>query len=171
METPSTSPHFPAALALASHQAMATAPFAPLPISPLLAHTSHSTQRALPKPPSSCGLCVKSEPLILAFQALVAADRTPLSLAHPPRPNRADSESSPICLANPSHPSDVFGPCLLQEALPDPLWVSPPPATPCAAWFPLGSSLWLNMNGVGAGILSRMFPAALPAPSRGRTHE
>lgn len=51
----------------------------------------------------------------------------------------------------------VFRPCLLQEALHDPLGVPPPPPeSPCAAPhspdFPLRSSLCLNMN--EAGILS-----------------
>ena len=70
--------------------------------SPLLAHTSHSTQRDLPKPPSSC---VKSEPLILAFQPLVAVD--PLSALSLPRPpDQVElTQSSSICLANSSQPS------------------------------------------------------------------
>ena len=68
--------------------------------SPLLAHTSHSTQRDLPKPPSSC---VKSEPLILAFQPLVAVDPfSALSLPRPPDQVEL-TQSSSVCLANSSH--------------------------------------------------------------------
>ena len=75
---------------------------APPPSSPLLAHTSHTTQRGLPKPPSSC---VKSEPLILAFQALVAAEPLyPLSLPHLPEQIEL-TQSSSFCLANFFQPS------------------------------------------------------------------
>lgn len=50
---------------------------------------------------------VWSQLLTLAFQALVAIAPTPLSSLYP---SRLDStQLSPICLANSSYPSDVFG--------------------------------------------------------------
>ena len=126
-QRPESPPSQPSpALALASLIRLWPQPLLALtPVSFLVAHTSHSTRGALPKPPSPCSLCGKSELPTLAFQAQVPAD-PPLSLHI--LSDQTQLIPCPLSppVANASQPYDVFGLCLPQEALPDLLWAPSP---------------------------------------------